>query len=133
MKAGCPEKVCLDCDRPVARVVESSYLNEGTQDDSTRRKEHGRLNGRDNPPEVGWERERRTVGWSCGCPANGAHTRPGVILDPFGGTGVTGLVATGHGRDAVLIDLDARNLDFARQRVGMFLTASTSEPAEAEA
>ncbi len=130
VKAGCPEKVCLDCGRPVARVVESSYV--GTPDDSTRRKEHGRLNGRDNPPERGWEREHKTVGWSCGCPANGARTRPGVILDPFGGTGVTGMVATGHGRDALLIDLDARNADLAVARVGMFLAVEQA-PAEVEA
>jgi len=31
-------------------------------------------------------------------------------------------VATGHGRDAIGIDLDSRNADLARERVGMFLT-----------
>jgi hypothetical protein len=30
--------------------------------------------------------------------------------------------ATGHGRDAIGIDLDPRNADLARQRCGMFLT-----------
>ncbi len=124
--AGCPAKVCLACGRPVARVVESSYV--GEPDDSTRRKEHGRLNGRDNPPERGWERERKTVGWSCGCPANGATTRPGLVFDPFGGTGVTAMVATGHGRDCLLVDLDERNADLARQRVGMFLSVEHHAP-----
>jgi DNA modification methylase len=51
-----------------------------------------------------------------GCPEGG------VVLDPFAGTGTTGLVATGHGRSAVLIDLDERNLHLARERIGMFLT-----------
>ena len=31
------------------------------------------------------------------------------------------MVATGHGRDAILIDLDERNADLARERIGMFL------------
>lgn len=46
----------------------------------------------------------------------------GVVLDPFGGSGTTGAVATGHGRDAILIDLDERNADLARERIGMFVT-----------
>lgn len=50
-----------------------------------------------------------------GCPAGG------VVLDPFAGSGTTLAVATGHGRDAIGIDLDARNADLARERVGMFL------------
>ncbi|HEU5085703.1 MAG TPA: site-specific DNA-methyltransferase [Acidimicrobiales bacterium] len=45
----------------------------------------------------------------------------GTILDPFGGSGTTAMVATGHGRNCISIDLDARNADLARERVGMFL------------
>jgi len=74
-----------------------------------------------------------TTGWtSCGCPGtepdrlDGYHTdtgwRPGIVLDPFGGSGTTGIAATGLSRDAILIDLDERNLDLARERLGMFLT-----------
>jgi DNA modification methylase len=48
--------------------------------------------------------------------------RNGVVLDPFAGSGTTLEVATGHGRDAIGVDLDPRNLDLARQRIGMFLT-----------
>ncbi len=45
----------------------------------------------------------------------------GTILDPFAGTGTTLAVATGHGRDAIGIDLDPRNAELACGRVGMFL------------
>lgn len=55
--------------------------------------------------------------------------RGGVILDPFGGSGTTGVVATGHGRDCILIDFDARNLDLARERIGIFLQDSISDGA----
>lgn len=47
--------------------------------------------------------------------------RRGVVLDPFAGTGTTLAVAEGHGRDSIGIDLDRRNADLARERVGMFL------------
>lgn len=54
----------------------------------------------------------------------------GTILDPFAGSGTTLLVATGHGRSAIGIDLDARNADLARDRVGMWLEVETHTPAE---
>lgn len=45
----------------------------------------------------------RTTGWTdCGC---GAPWRPGVVLDPFCGTGTTGRVASAMGRSAVCADL----------------------------
>lgn len=56
---------------------------------------------------------------------DGFHTGPGwcpgVVLDPFCGTGTTLLAATGLGRDAVGVDLDERNAWLARERLGMFL------------
>ncbi len=53
----------------------------------------------------------------------------GTILDPFGGSGTTAAVATGHGRNCIAIDLDERNADLARQRVGMFLTVDNRKEA----
>ena len=72
---------------------------------------------------AGWDQlagsyHGRTDGWH-----DGPDWRPGVVLDPFAGSGVTGLVATGHGRDFVGIDLDERNAELALQRIGpLFLT-----------
>lgn len=59
-----------------------------------------------------------TLGWSdCG---HGTW-RPGRVLDPFVGSGTTLAVCTGMGRQADGIDLDPRNAELARGRVGMFL------------
>ena len=49
------------------------------------------------------------------------HWRTGVVLDPFAGSGTTLMVATGHGRDAIGIDIDERNADLALERVGPLL------------
>lgn len=49
------------------------------------------------------------------------HHRPGIVLDPFGGSGTTGAVASGMGRDSILIDIDETNAWLARERVGLFL------------
>lgn len=46
-----------------------------------------------------------------GCPEGG------TVLDPFGGSGTTGLVADRNHRDAILIDLDERNTPMATSRI----------------
>ncbi|WP_018390891.1 site-specific DNA-methyltransferase [Ancylobacter sp. FA202] len=46
-----------------------------------------------------------------GCP------KGGLVLDPFGGAGTTGLVAARHGRLAVLIELNPEYADIARRRI----------------
>jgi DNA modification methylase len=40
----------------------------------------------------------------------------GIVLDPFGGAGTTGLVADRHHRDAVLIELNPEYAEMARKR-----------------
>lgn len=46
-----------------------------------------------------------------GCPVDG------VVLDPFGGAGTTGLVADRLGRDALLIELNPAYVEMARERL----------------
>ena len=46
-----------------------------------------------------------------------ASTRPGdTVLDPFGGSGTTGMVALELGRNAILCELNPEYADLARQR-----------------
>ena len=48
-----------------------------------------------------------------------AASRPGdVVLDPFGGSGTTGLVAHRHGRRSVLIELSPEYVEIAKARLG---------------
>jgi DNA modification methylase len=49
----------------------------------------------------------------CGC---GAATRPGLVLDPFAGSGTTLKVARDLGRDALGIELSARYAELSRVR-----------------
>jgi len=122
----CPRQVCTTCGEPRRRIIEptSEYaaklgamFSEAGRDRSERdRAGKSRTDGR-GVTRVNAEFE--TTGWTdCG------HNswRPGHVLDPFGGSGTTGAVATGLGRDCTLIDLDERNLDLARERIGLFLT-----------
>jgi site-specific DNA-methyltransferase (adenine-specific) len=49
-----------------------------------------------------------------------------LVLDPFGGSGTTGLVAQREGRDAVLIELNPDYAALAKQRIGVPLFAKTA-------
>ena len=59
----------------------------------------------------------RTVGAlvPCGCQAS---TLPGVVLDPFCGTGTVGAVASGLGRDWIGIELNPDYVALAERRLG---------------
>lgn len=67
-------------------------------------------------------RSAPTLGWTdCG---HGSY-RVGVVLDPFAGSGTTLEAAQAVGRHGIGIDLDERNADLARERVGMFLEVAS--------
>ena len=57
------------------------------------------------------------TGYACQCPEPDAPTRPAVVLDPFGGTGTTAMVARALGRYPVHMDLSADYLRLAQWRI----------------
>ena len=120
IKAMCPEKVCRTCGEPSRRIVETQSFADGEPSDGTYVGRRDRTNGIREGEKIRatFSVQIDTLGWTdCGHD----NWRPGVVLDPFAGSGTTLLVATGHGHDAIGIDLDARNAELALQRVGPFL------------
>lgn len=123
IRAMCPERVCQECGVPSERIVRlDGYTDHnGVLHPKGEKWSSGVANGGGAHSNKPGSRTTTTTttGWTdCG---HNAY-RPGIVLDPFAGSGTTLAVATGHGRDAIGIDLDERNADLARQRVGMFLT-----------
>jgi site-specific DNA-methyltransferase (adenine-specific) len=107
-----PQRVCRECGKPSERVVESELVGLGGSR-GTKADELGNTTTMERTA-----RRATTLGFTdCGHNA----WRPGIVLDPFAGSGTTLAAATGCGRDAIGIDLDERNADLARDRVGMFL------------
>jgi DNA modification methylase len=138
--AGCPLRVCNACGLPSRPIVEPTpeyAAMLGSDMFSEKGRDRGVRDslGKSRPDRRGVKRfssEYVLSGWTdCGCEWDGDNLSPvsrwrsGVVLDPFGGSGTTGLVATGHGRDCVLIDIDERNAELARERIGMFLTVDS--------
>jgi site-specific DNA-methyltransferase (adenine-specific) len=83
-----PERICVQCDQP------------------WRRRRTPR-----RPGEVG------KVGPLLRCDCF-APSRPGVVLDPFFGTGTVGIVAERHGRDWLGIELNPAYVQMATRRLG---------------
>lgn len=52
-------------------------------------------------------RSTTITGYQCACQDASAPVRPAVVLDPFGGTGTTAMVAKALGRDGVTVDMSA--------------------------
>jgi hypothetical protein len=120
----CPSKVCTTCGEPSRRLIgdvdyvpDKAHRNAGRMFDATRAAE-GVNQWEGTGQNKGMVRQAETTGWSdCG------HDtwRPGLVLDPFAGSGTSLAVATGCGRDAVGIELYEKNAALIRDRVGMFL------------
>jgi len=111
LKVGCPEWVCKRCGKPRERIVE---VGEFVKTGGSRKK--------DTPSVSEWQKKhgtgyhlRYTVGWTdCGC---NASWRPGVVLDPFLGSGTTALVALRLNRWFVGIELSPEYTKMAAHRI----------------
>ncbi|MEU9685381.1 DNA-methyltransferase [Amycolatopsis japonica] len=86
--ATCPERICTVCGTPWQRSLE---------------RRDGRLLA------VGEQQP------ACMCDA---EYRPGIVLDPFLGTGTTALAAQRHGRDWLGIELNPKYVEIANERLG---------------
>jgi hypothetical protein len=117
IKAMSPERVCRKCGEPSRRITEWTPEYAEARSQIVKRDE---VSG----PGLGYDKragdirianEQIITGWT-NCRHN--DYRPGLVLDPFAGTGTTLAVAHGHGRDAIGIDIDERSAELAHNRVG---------------
>lgn len=95
---------CAKCGSPWCRVVEHKSVPHPSPRSSGRAaidtKGGNQANG-----SAGMAPEVETVGWRASCKC-GAETRPGLVLDPFTGSGRTGIAAGRLGLDFVGCELN---------------------------
>ena len=63
-----------------------------------------------------WNATRNTIGWQPTC-EHDAEPVPATVLDPFCGSGTTGVVALRHGRSFIGIELNPEYVEMARERI----------------
>jgi len=118
--AGCPEKVCVECATPYERKVESKRLkrNELSKDDPRYRPNtyDGSYKDINGKADAGYT-ETKDLGLEKQCQCESNETKAGTVLDPFGGSGTTGVVANRYGRNAILIELNDEYAEMSRKRI----------------
>ena len=112
--AGCPEKICFSCSKPYERVMQKPKplkVKRGRRAGTDDRLIGGVLDkyNKENPPiDLGLQKQ-------CDCNTN--ETKAGTVLDPFGGSGTTAIVANKHNRNAVMCELNKEYVGIAKERI----------------
>ena len=122
IRAGTSDKGCCPrCGSGWRRITETTYHNVGNRSTNGPRSVANRHQTAGVARRL--EKQVATVGWQPGCNCPDHAPVPCVVLDPFGGAGTTGVVASYLARDAILIELNRTYVALAEQRL-----ASVSTP-----
>jgi hypothetical protein len=120
--AGSPPKCCGDCGAPWERVVEREGEKVAARQARTTRdyqpgleeKTGWQYNGAALTPAGG--KPIHTLGWRSTCDHDD-DSGTAIVLDPFCGSGTTGLVALRHNRSFIGIELNPTYAEMARNRI----------------
>ena len=98
-----PRQVCTRCGQGRRPVVKGEYHK--LWNHTPKKTAANRDNNLESFSAKGRGYVVRTImGYSCDCATPDARTTPGVVLDPFGGTGTAALVAAMTGRLGISVD-----------------------------
>lgn len=126
IKAGCPEFICNECGKPREKIFERV----GGPPRGSHHKNHDiRVNPQGRPDtdtkvygsdlseiyrKYGYPQNKLKGYTDCGCDKGFS---PGIVLDPFAGSGTTGEVAIRLGRDFIGIELNDEYVKLAEKRM----------------
>ena len=120
---------CPKCGAPWAREIDTHYKNPGNRTTNGPRN----LERRHETAAFAVRLERRTTttGWHPTC-VHDLTSVPCRVLDPFGGTMTTALVAEQLGRDSTMIELSAEYCAMGEKRVQASLPLTQRKPGTTE-
>ena len=113
--AGCPAEVCKHCGKARERILgNGEKITSGGFGSKTA--DHIGLSASSGIRSKTWN-VYETIGWTnCQCECENKY-EPGVIIDPFGGSGTVGVVAEKLGRSSILIDIKKDYCEMAFKRL----------------
>ena len=114
--------VCPHCGAPWVRIIskgqtahdgetQTEYATGSTANRLAKLRQAARARGEE------YQDTRTTIGWQPSCTCSKHTPIPATVLDPFAGSGTTGLVALAYGRQFVGIELNPEYLTLARTRL----------------
>lgn len=115
--SGSPVCVCAECGEPYQRIIERNPSGYSPEAASQRIEATGGvISGGTKKSTLQQTVERKTIGFEpiCTC---GAEKRPAVVLDPFFGSGTTGIAAVKNGRACIGVDIKQEFIEIAKQRL----------------
>ena len=104
---------CSVCLAPWERIIEKEVVDRGGATGEKTAQQYASPTSRLRGVVL-----RRTKGWRPTCPHPEASVTPGVVLDPFAGSGTTGVAARQLGRRFIGIELLPSYAKMARDRIG---------------
>jgi len=124
IKAGCPKFVCVKCGKP--KELEIEFKSNETKKDiflHTKYKdkvEEGSVRQGFNSSRIWKEPTKINKGYKPTCECNEEFTG-GIVLDPFFGSGTTGLVALKQQKKFIGIELNKEYIEIANKRLKPYL------------
>jgi DNA modification methylase len=128
IKAGTSQKGCCPkCGAPWRRVTEKPDMSQRPLRIEAKQDGERIHSGFDGYPQSAgqayqnWRNDNpdKTVGWQPTCECSELEPIPCTVLDPFAGSGTTGMVAKKLGRSAILIELNPIYIDLIGIRTGV--------------
>lgn len=117
IRAGTSEYGCCpECGAPWERVLETVAIVGGGRSQK-RADTPGAIVSPTSVFRTGKISLKKTVGWRPTCTCGIEETVPCTVLDPFGGSGTTTIVAELLGRNSVYIDINPEYVEMAKQRL----------------
>ena len=115
--AGSSAKICSGCGKSYRREMVTTDVPDRTVRDHMvgvipKRDKPSRMNSKDM---LSLTKEDNGFVKQCECDTD--HTEQDRIIDPFGGSGTTALVADRHNRDATVIELNKEYIGIAKKRL----------------
>lgn len=115
---------CAECAAPYIRQIKKTLVPTGKaahnfvidDRDAKADKLDAGSNRQKDGHKNGWAYAVETIGWQKQCKCKTEQTIPATVLDPFGGTGTTGLVAAKTGRNSILFEIKPEYCDINKQR-----------------
>ena len=114
--SSCPAEICKKCGKPRERISKlGEIISEGESNKGKLSKDKNYVGRTEHHGHKMVAKEHQTIGWTdCNC---NAGWEPGIVLDPFFGSGTTGLAAMKLGRRYIGIELNPEYIKIAQKRL----------------